>query len=79
MAGRKSRRGISFGTVFMLVITAAVLGSSAFVFLRLQSGQRPDLTRLSSRVIALQSGSEGNKTDSAGSRFPAADADLSEQ
>ena len=73
MAGRKSRRGISFGTVFMLIITAAVLGSSAFVFLRLQNGQRPDLTRLSSRVIALQSGSEGNKTDSAGSRVPAAD------
>ena len=53
MAGKK-RRGITFGTVFMLIMTAAVLGSSAFVLLRLSSGHSVDLSQLQAQVVQLQ-------------------------
>ena len=54
MAGKK-RRGITFGTVFMLIMTVAVLGSSAFVLLRLSSGHSVDLSQLQAQVVQLQS------------------------
>ena len=52
MAGRR-RRGTSFGTVFMILLTVAVLGSSAFVLMRLSRGHTVDLSGLQAQVVSL--------------------------
>ncbi len=51
MAG-KGRRGMTFGTAFMLVFTAVVLAASLFVIFRLSGGERVDLSRLGRQEIA---------------------------
>ena len=53
MAGRK-RRGFSFGTVFMLIFTAVVLGSTMFILLRLSDGHQVDLSRLNAPVVRME-------------------------
>ena len=52
MAGRK-RGKVSFGTVFMLMMTVFVLGASGYVLLRLSSGRPADLSSLSRKVLSL--------------------------
>lgn len=51
---RPDRRKLSAGTVFMLVMLAAVLAGSALVLGRLSSGASVDLSRLSMNVLNLQ-------------------------
>ena len=50
---KRNRRGISFGTVFMLCLTVIAVGGSAFVFSRLSGGGAVDLGRVAG---ALQLG-----------------------
>ena len=50
---KRNRRGISFGTVFMLCLTVIAVGGSAFVFSRLSGGGTVDLGRVAG---ALQLG-----------------------
>ena len=51
---KPERRKLSAGTVFMLVLLAAVLGGSAIVLGRLSSGASVDLSRLSMNVLDLK-------------------------
>ena len=65
VSGRK-RRGFSFGSVIMLLFTAAVLGGSAFVLLRLSSGHSVDLSRLNTQIISM-TGDNASAQDAEGS------------
>ena len=54
-SGRKNgRRRLSTGTVFMLVLLAAVTAGSALVLGRLSSGASVDLSKLRMNVLAIQ-------------------------
>lgn len=50
----RKRRKMSAGTVFMLIMLALVLGSSALVLGRLSSGATVDLTKLHMAVLDIQ-------------------------
>lgn len=51
---RPGRRKLSAGTVFMLVLLAAVLGGSALVLGRLSSGASVDLSKLNMSVLDIR-------------------------
>ena len=55
----KEKRKISFGTVFMLVLTLLVLLGTAYVVNSLSGGQRIDLTKLRPGKLDLQDRYEG--------------------
>jgi len=52
MAGRK-RRGTSFGTVVMLILTVVILVSSGIVLLQLGSGHSVDLSGIRAQVVSM--------------------------
>ena|GEM_PF-2541878 len=51
MSGKK-KRGVTAGTIFMLIFTATVLISTGYVFTRLNSGQTVDLSALNPEAIS---------------------------
>lgn len=60
---KTERRKLSAGTVFMLVLVAAVLAGSVLVLGRLSSGASVDLSRLSMSVLDLQEDASRNGSD----------------
>lgn len=52
MTGKK-HRGLTFGTVFMLFLTAVILAATAFILLRLSDGHTVDLSKLNAQVITI--------------------------
>ena len=54
MKQRKNRRPLSAGTVFMLILSVAVIAGSAVVLGRLSSGASVDLSKLNMNVLDLQ-------------------------
>ena len=70
MAGRK-RRKVSFGTVFMLMMTVFILGASGYVLLRLSSGRPADLSSLSRKVLSLGGEPAGDSPAAAAEPAPA--------
>lgn len=57
------RRRLSAGTVFMLVLLAAVLGGSVLVLGRLSSGASVDLSKLNMSLLDLQEDGQRNLQD----------------
>lgn len=53
MASRK-RRGVTFGTVFMLVLTAVVLLAYSLIMLRLSGDGKVDWSRLRMQPVSLE-------------------------
>ncbi len=51
---RGKRRGVTFGTVFMLVLTAVVLLAYAFIMIRLSGGRKVDWSRLRMQPVSLE-------------------------
>ncbi len=49
---REPKRGVSFGTVFMLALTAVTLFFAGFVLIRLSSGRPADLSGLTEQVFS---------------------------
>ncbi len=63
---RHGKRGISAGTVFMLILTAVVLITSGAIWIRLKSGEKVDLTNLKlPEVLALQQPAAQNSGEDA--------------
>ena len=61
---RPGRRKLSAGTVFMLVLLAAVLGGSALVLGRLSSGATVDLSKLNMSVLDIREDPSREAADS---------------
>ena len=60
---KTARRKLSAGTVFMLVLLAAVLGGSALVLGRLSSGASVDLSKLTMNVLDLKEDASPDNPD----------------
>ena len=59
MAGQK-RKGLSFGTIAMLILTGLVLAGSVLLFLRWGGGRTVDFSRLGQQVSESGSTSAGD-------------------
>ena len=58
MKQRKNRRPLSAGTVFMLILSVAVIAGSAVVLGRLSSGASVDLSKLKMNLLDLDNGED---------------------